>query len=319
MKTSSSINGQDRLRAADRSQSMRQMVESSEESTLATQYGELIEVNGVLRPTRNNEGRRIYSSEEGVRNFWAWFGDSTIVDSKGRPLVVYHGTAYTGQDGAGVESFTPHTNQTIFYLDGQEIRRADSWDMGEDRGGAPDAFHYLALSWTNDVGVERSIQMVRNDVLRSGENPDSSRMEADLRRLEGRKLEIKYENRPSGDGSYFTPDKNYSFIRNAGISEGGHVIPAYLKICRPVYVNGAEIESAGRAWKISELETKGFDGAIYSDKGTELRNTGWVGFQTQIVAFRPNQIKSALGNSGLFQANSKSIVDRDAKRAKPRP
>lgn len=51
-----------------------------------------IEVDGVMRPALNSEGRPIHPTVEGVRNFWRWFGDSKVVDEQGRPLVVYHGT-----------------------------------------------------------------------------------------------------------------------------------------------------------------------------------------------------------------------------------
>jgi hypothetical protein len=44
------------------------------------------------KPTRNNLGQLIHPTIEGIRNFWRWFGDSKVVDSQGRPLVVYHGT-----------------------------------------------------------------------------------------------------------------------------------------------------------------------------------------------------------------------------------
>jgi hypothetical protein len=51
-----------------------------------------IDVDGVQRPTVNSEGKPIHSTDEGIRNFWKWFGDSKVVDEEGRPLVVYHGT-----------------------------------------------------------------------------------------------------------------------------------------------------------------------------------------------------------------------------------
>lgn len=51
-----------------------------------------ITVDGVDRPTTNSKGQPIHPTEEGVRNFWRWFGDSKVVDEQGRPLVVYHGT-----------------------------------------------------------------------------------------------------------------------------------------------------------------------------------------------------------------------------------
>lgn len=51
-----------------------------------------IEVDGKTRPTTNSKGQRIAQTEEGLRNFWKWFGDSKVVDADGKPLVVYHGT-----------------------------------------------------------------------------------------------------------------------------------------------------------------------------------------------------------------------------------
>lgn len=53
-----------------------------------------IDVDGVQRPTTNSKAQPIASDEKGVRAFWKWFGESKVVDEQGRPLVVYHGTAY---------------------------------------------------------------------------------------------------------------------------------------------------------------------------------------------------------------------------------
>jgi ADP-Ribosyltransferase in polyvalent proteins len=44
------------------------------------------------KPTTNSLGNPIHKTTEGIANFWAWFGDSKIVDEQGRPLVAYHGT-----------------------------------------------------------------------------------------------------------------------------------------------------------------------------------------------------------------------------------
>ena len=51
-----------------------------------------IEVDGKMRPALNSNGKPIHPTQEGVRNFWKWFGDSKVVDDQGRPQVVYHGT-----------------------------------------------------------------------------------------------------------------------------------------------------------------------------------------------------------------------------------
>jgi hypothetical protein len=42
--------------------------------------------------TTNSLGQPIHSTQEGIENFWKWFGDSKIVDEQGRPLVCYHGS-----------------------------------------------------------------------------------------------------------------------------------------------------------------------------------------------------------------------------------
>lgn len=50
-----------------------------------------IEIDGIERSTVNSLGEPIAATEEAVRAFWAWFGDSQAVDANGAPLVVYHG------------------------------------------------------------------------------------------------------------------------------------------------------------------------------------------------------------------------------------
>lgn len=52
---------------------------------------DFVEVDGNRRPIRNSLGKLIHSTKEGAINFWKWFGDSKVVDSEGRPLMVYHG------------------------------------------------------------------------------------------------------------------------------------------------------------------------------------------------------------------------------------
>ena len=56
-------------------------------------------VDGIERPRFNSLGKPIYPTEEGIENFWKWFGDSQCVDKKGRPVVMYHGTITWEKDG----------------------------------------------------------------------------------------------------------------------------------------------------------------------------------------------------------------------------
>jgi hypothetical protein len=64
-----------------------------------------IDVDGVQRSAKNNEGNDIFPTEEGIRNFWRWFGDSDTVDEQGRPIVYYHGTKFPGQ----IDEFKSYT------------------------------------------------------------------------------------------------------------------------------------------------------------------------------------------------------------------
>ncbi|MBK8759316.1 MAG: hypothetical protein IPM03_02505 [Sulfuritalea sp.] len=51
-----------------------------------------ITIDGVERPRMNSNGKPIAQTDEALRKFYAWFGDSAVTDEKGRPLVMYHGT-----------------------------------------------------------------------------------------------------------------------------------------------------------------------------------------------------------------------------------
>lgn len=53
---------------------------------------ETININGKKRSTTNSDGQRIAKTEEGLRAFYEWFGESKVTDKDDKPLVVYHGS-----------------------------------------------------------------------------------------------------------------------------------------------------------------------------------------------------------------------------------
>lgn len=250
--------------------------------------------------------------------FTKWFGDSKVVNEKGEPLVVYHGTGY----GSDFDEFNPHTPQSVFMLDGQEIQRADGDALGPDSTGSPEKYHYGALSDALTLGVDKALafrtdeaersRKWREEQGRSGTSPDTERHLKDLKRLAGKRIEKQDVVRPSGDGTWFTPSLNYSFTSREGVGGQGAVKPVYLSIKNPVYLNGAEIESAGRSWQIEKYRAQGYDGAIFAPYKDDLAKDGWSG-ATQIVIFDSNQAKSATGNQGTFDPNNPKItMSRDA-------
>ena len=57
---------------------------------------QLFENAGVALPNENSLGNKIILDDdhEKLLNFWTWFGDSKMVDKRGRPLVLYHGSKH---------------------------------------------------------------------------------------------------------------------------------------------------------------------------------------------------------------------------------
>jgi hypothetical protein len=130
-----------------------------------------------------------------------------------------------------------------------------------------------------------------------------------------------------GKGFYFTPDARYAnaYTRNA---EGGNVMPVFLSIKNPYFFNGSESQElfrklgggpeptdmgseAGKRWAnaIREgLEAMGHDG--FSDARPAR-------FASEIVAFRPEQIKSATGNRGAYSPLNEDINEERVEKPTP--
>lgn len=96
------------------------------------QLPDMLDIDGVMRPTRNSEGQPLAGSEAGVRAFYRWFADSKVVDEEGRPLVVYHGTA------AEFDAFKPSWRGAMYFAFTPEGAIKGASAGASDRmGGAP--------------------------------------------------------------------------------------------------------------------------------------------------------------------------------------
>jgi GNAT superfamily N-acetyltransferase len=186
-----------------------------------------IEVDGVMRQTTNSLGKTIHPTEEGVRNFWRWFGESKAVDADGRPLVFYHGGK------GGITSFE----------DGATTR---------DSAYKKNSLHSQGIWLTaNSGGVVGKI-------------------------LKGFQFS---ENFMSSEAATYA----------SGLDDG-YVYALYAKIENPENMSqrDAGFTSAGK------IKGEGKDGAYTVDSGF------WV-------ALSGNQVKSAIGNSGQFDAKNPDI------------
>lgn len=105
--------------------------------------------------------------------------------------------------------------------------------------------------------------------------------------------------------SYFSPRMDYSYVRNSDV-----VMPVYLNIQNPYRpASQQEIESIrSNTERYEELKAQGYDGMIWSMPDNIMKGaSGWGNDLPQIVAFYPNQVKSAIGNAGTFDRASPDI------------
>lgn len=247
------------------------------------QSARTIEVDGVRRPIENSNGRPLGATFEEQQAFWKWFGDSKAVDAQGKPLAAYHGT---GNDFA-------------------------------EFNGRPD---------------ERSL--LRKALNSFGAGYDSAFFDASYKdRTEGqRALEV--------GASWFTTStelaNDYAMSSRAE-NAAPNVMPVYLTLKRPAILDAdaktltmpdgkvvdwsSFFEDASphlRNWSIMNsialhaARTGGGDGAILRGVNDKVSSESGNHPADSFIAFKPEQVKSATGNDGTFDAHDPSILSQGA-------
>lgn len=104
--------------------------------------------------------------------------------------------------------------------------------------------------------------------------------------------------------AYFSDNPEYANFYTRGPMldyQGGNVMPAYLSIRNPFRVQDdwAPAEWPSEPTERRKLIAKGYDGIVWTD--LDSGDTMWI-------AFRPEQIKSAIGNNGNFDPANPDIT-----------
>jgi hypothetical protein len=209
--------------------------------------------------TIHEQGQKYGAEERQTESpaFKTWFGESTVVDGQGKPMVVYHGT------------------DSVF----SEFKNGD---LG---------FHFgTQLQAHSRV---RKIGMTNDDMRRAvttGERADW------MHSANVMPVYLKLEN-PLHATDPATWN-GYTFLKqltDRGIitkDERNRVSDATDRI------NG---DARKRSTPLRELlQSKGYDGIVYENKHETEGNS--------FIVFEPTQVKSAIGNSGAFDASNPSIV-----------
>lgn len=171
--------------------------------------------------------------------FKAWFGDSKVVDKRGRPLVVYHGTGYE------FSAFDPGMVGSTMEVD----------DVG--------------FFFTNDRDL------------------------ADRYAEEAVRV-AKHKKQPAAEKTLAT----YVSLKNPWII----YVDTDKKSAIAHFEGGEGQFNRGSGYILQYAQDSGYDGVIIQDR------RGLEGHDALIVAFRPEQIKSAIGNNGQFDPANPDIT-----------
>lgn len=131
-----------------------------------------ITIDGKERSTTNSNGKQIAQTEEGVRNFWKWFGDSKVVDADGRPLVVYHGTTVDfnlfRDNSRGVHFVSPSKTWISKFNTNEDGTVAEGANVMAVYVKADNAFDFENKKHVNNLAMEASLGSAAISQIRKG-------------------------------------------------------------------------------------------------------------------------------------------------------
>ena len=218
--------------------------------------------------------------------FKRWFGDSKVVDAQGAPLVVYHGTA------ADVTSFDPL-----------------ALGANTKAGSARRAFFFAAspkvasgYAMLSESRPSLGVAVLRN-VAKSEALPEN------LRRFVEQKLTAptEAEQAEAAEWSGYTGDALADPVK------GANVLPLYLSLQNPLVVDyqGNEYREQSFGAVVAKAKAAGHDGVIFRNAEDSMHKD-YAEVSDIFAVFKPEQIKSATGNSGAFDSAERDIVREDA-------
>jgi hypothetical protein len=262
-----------------------------------------IEVDGQERHRMNSDGKPIATTDEALRNFWRWFGESKVVDEQGRPIASVH---YTGN------SFTAFLHEA--QREAQWAGRGFTTAYGRTRVFPGRGFFFFTPHPSYVGGqvppvpgqVDRAMSAylsIQNPLdLRKGLTGAQASLVIDL-------VKAKVESEPTpGMWGFRINGATVGGLRRArrdGVSgeQLFNFLSEYMWGFRPQQWNDV-LKALGADGLIMEANSAGTS-TLEPERGPGDGETYLVA-----VALAPTQIKSATGNRGTF-----SPMDPDIRRA----
>lgn len=262
-----------------------------------------VEVDGKWRPSCNSKGQLIHPDEDGIRNFWRWFNESKVVDTFGRPIVVYHGTSNLENMNAFNPDLTGGGNDQIgsgFYFTTDPVEAS-----GYTSASTPTTDHQKKLGSGDHPGVVAVYLSIRSPIQVNGATLNDTAIDVTQKQAEyiiSRAPDIR--------------DINNSPIGNwIDIWSAGKVTDAMISKVARSYLGASLISLENDFYRSNSHAFRETVNQVLPHDGVTQR---FEDGKTHWVAWFPNQIKSAIGNSGRFDANNPDISDRQPPSARKR-
>jgi len=245
---------------------------------------------GTFNATDNIITNQIDSQTE-TPAFKKWFGNSKVVDKEGNPLVIYHGTNKWTDATNNVfkPSFSGTLGEGFYFTDDADKASDFAMDIRGERtpettpeGGNVVPVYLKMVSPVPNVPSPEWQDWIKNKYFRGFDQVEKTYLPGHLAQMKAmkpeqfehaKKIYAKLNNNTASVTDLFSPVRTSYGLENV---EWGHDLSA-------------------------QLRKAGYDGLIVPvpEKG-----------MTEYVVFEPNQIKSAIGNKGTFDATDTIITNQ---------
>lgn len=222
--------------------------------------------------------------------FKAWFGRSKVVDAKGQPLKVYHAT------NVDPTAFKSGTHFGTVDAANQRAEQLRSFSDVVHRPAGPFQIMPVYLS------IQHPLRLP--DMASLDENTGQPLTEAieEFKKKYPTKEEQQYASEHEGEPHVRAWEDNGS---GSGLAQ---TLVERDVITREEFWDH-QFDSNLRIFGL--LEKKGYDGIVYQNYVEDPGKDSWI-------AFHPNQVKSALGNTGAFSKKTKLITGEYVEELHPR-
>lgn len=254
-------------------------------------FGELLHITNGDRTSAIILKAKIYSDE-----FLKWFGDWTSGRKKIKQKII---------DGTKV-------SQDYEWLDGSSVIKKDDHYFYTNNDGANIEItkqEYDAFNAGKTILINKREDVIETYVENYSKVLDDNGEPLIMYHRSSEDISIFDINKSKHGGFWFSKDPNYYKNTRARLQ---YSIPVFLNIRKPNYVNHETFESAIDGDDVIEggIRNTKFDGWITrSEHVPEFYGDQYSYSIVFAMALNPNQIKSAVNNSGQFSQNSNNIYE----------